>query len=106
MSKNWRRFEVMVPLQFNDGRAVPSDWFGKATREVAVQFGGASFETQKILGYWYHEGRWYSDSSARIVVDLPDTTKNRNWMREFKARLKDQLQQLEIWMVSYRIEVE
>jgi hypothetical protein len=106
MSKNWRRFEVMVPLQFNDGRAVPHEWIGRAAREVALQFGGSSFETQKIIGYWFHKGQWYRDNSMRIVVDIPNTAKNREWMREFKARLKVQMQQVEIWMVSYRIEIE
>jgi hypothetical protein len=106
MSKNWRRFEVTVPLQFNDGRAVPLEWIGRATREVALQFGGAAFETQKVIGFWFHGGKWYRDNSMRIVVDFPDTAKNRAWMKEFKARLKEQFQQLEIWMVSYRIEIE
>jgi hypothetical protein len=61
MSKNWRRFEVTVPLQFNDGNPIPDEWIGKATREVAEQFGGAAFETQKIFGYWRHGGKWYLD---------------------------------------------
>ena len=26
MASNWRRFEVLLPLQFNDGRDVPPDW--------------------------------------------------------------------------------
>jgi hypothetical protein len=43
---------------------------------------------------------------VRIVVDLPDSPKNRKWMREFKARWRKHLEQLELWMVSYRIEVE
>jgi hypothetical protein len=37
---------------------------------------------------------------------VPDSAKNRQWMREFKARWKERLDQLELWMVSYRIEVE
>lgn len=34
------------------------------------------------------------------------TVKNRQWMREFKARWKSRLEQIELWLVSYRIEVE
>ena len=26
MSSKWRRFEVLLPLQFNDGRDVPTEW--------------------------------------------------------------------------------
>jgi hypothetical protein len=26
MSSRWRRFEVLLPLRFNDGREVPGEW--------------------------------------------------------------------------------
>ena len=37
---------------------------------------------------------------------MPDSGKNRQWMKLFKDRWKIRLEQLELWMVSYRIEVE
>ncbi len=46
------------------------------------------------------------DNLGLIVVDVPDTTKNRKWMKAYKARWKKRLRQLDIWMVSYRIDVE
>jgi hypothetical protein len=39
-------------------------------------------------------------------VDVPDSPRNRQWMKQFKDRWKVRLEQLELWMVSYRIEVE
>lgn len=30
MSSNWRRFEVLLPLRFNDGRDVPPEWLAAA----------------------------------------------------------------------------
>ena len=74
--------------------------------EVVDHFGAASYETQKVEGHWRHGGILYRDNLVRIVVDVPDSAKNRQWMREFKARWKEHLEQLELWMVSYRIEVE
>ena len=106
MSNSWRRFEVMLPLQFNDGRDVPPDWLAEAVLEVADHFGAASYETQKVEGHWRHGGVVYRDNLVRVVVDLPDFAKNRKWMKSFKARWKARLEQLELWMVSYRIEVE
>ncbi|HXG11236.1 MAG TPA: hypothetical protein VNK04_15870 [Gemmataceae bacterium] len=96
----------MLPLQFNDGKPVPRKWIGKAVREIAERFGGASYETQKIEGHWYQTGVYYRDTLVRITVDVPDTVENRRWMKEFKARWKTTLEQLELWMVSYRIDVE
>jgi hypothetical protein len=30
MSSTWRRYEVLLPLQFNDEREVPPGWLAKA----------------------------------------------------------------------------
>lgn len=70
------------------------------------RFGAASYETQKVEGHWRHGGVLYRDNLVRVVVDVPDSAKHRRWMREFKARWKDRLEQVELWVVSYRIEVE
>ncbi|HEY7330625.1 MAG TPA: hypothetical protein VH592_23500 [Gemmataceae bacterium] len=106
MSNKWRRFAVLLPLQFNDGRDVPSDWLAEAVLEIVDRFGAASYETQKVEGHWRHSGILYRDNLVRLVVDVPDTIKNRRWMKEFKARWKTRLEQLELWMVSYRIDIE
>ena len=106
MSSKWRRYEVLLPLQFNDGRSVPPEWMADAVLEIVNYFGAASYETQRIEGHWRHSGVLYRDDMARVVVDVPDTAANRKWMRSFKSRWKARLEQLELWLVSYRIEVE
>jgi len=40
------------------------------------------------------------------VVDVLDNSANRKWMKAYKARWKERLEQVEIWMVSYRIDIE
>jgi len=106
MSSRLRRFEVLLPLQFNDGRAVPEDWLAEALLEIVHHFGAASYETQKVEGHWRHGGILYRDSLVRFVVDVPDSVKNRRWMAEFKGRWKARLEQIDLWMVSYRIDLE
>lgn len=106
MSSNWRRFEVLLPLQFNDGRDVPPAWLAEAVLEIVDRFGAASYETQNVEGHWRHGGVVYRDNLVRIVVDVPDSDENRNWIKDFKARWKARLEQLELWVVSYRIDVE
>lgn len=106
MSSKWRRYEVLLPLRFNDGREVPGDWMAEAVFEVVEYFGAASYETQKVEGHWRHSGTLYRDDLVRLVVDIPDESANRKWMKNFKSRWKERLEQLELWMVSYRIEVE
>ena len=106
MSSKWRRFEVLLPLQFNDGRDVPTEWLAEAVLEVVNHFGAVSYETQKLEGHWRHGGVVYRDNLVRLIVDVPDTAQSRQWMKKFKGRWKTRLEQLELWMVSHRVDVE
>jgi hypothetical protein len=106
MSSSWRRFEVLLPLRFNDGRDVPPDWLAEAVFEIVDRFGAASYETQKVEGHWRHGGVVYRDDLVRVVVDAPDSAENRDWMKTFKERWRVRLEQLELWVVSYPIDIE
>jgi len=55
---------------------------------------------------WRHGGVVYRDNLVRIVVDVPEREENRAWLREYKARWKAKLEQLDLWVVSYPIEIE
>ena len=106
MSSRWRRFEVLLPLQFNDSRDVPAERLADAVLEIVERFGAASYETQRIEGQWRQGAVTYRDNLVRLVVDVPDAPKNRRWMKAFKQRWKRELDQLELWMVSYLVTVE
>ena len=106
MISKLRRFEILLPLQFNDGRDVPNDWLAEAVLEIVGKFGAASYEAQPLEGHWRHHGVVYRDNLVKIVIDVPDDDSNRQWMREYKARWKAKLDQLELWLVSYTIDVD
>ncbi len=106
MSTTWRRFEVLLPLKFNDGRDVPDELLAEALIEVRTRFNAVRYENQGIEGQWENEGILYKDELSCLIIDVPDTTKNRKWMKLFKAKWRERLQQEEIWMVSYRIDIE
>ena len=106
MSSKLRRFEILLPLQFNDGREIPSDWLAEAVLEIVKKFDAASYETQKVEGHWRNQGVLYRDNLVKIVVDISDSDENRQWMRDFKARWKLKLEQLELWLVSYEIDID
>lgn len=78
----------------------------EALLEIVDHFGAATYETQKVEGQWRQGGVVYRDTLVKFVVDLPETARNRQWMRKFKGRWKSRLNQLELWMVSYVIELE
>lgn len=52
MSRILRRFEVLLPLRFNDGRSVPEDLLTDTLIELESRFGAVFCETQTIRGLW------------------------------------------------------
>ena len=106
MKSKSRRYEVLLPVRFNDGKDVPEELLGEAVNEVVEQFNAVAFYKDAVEGRWRHDDTLYRDDLALVVVDVLDTAKNRKWMKAFKARWKQRLGQLEIWMVSYRIDIE
>jgi len=101
----WRRFEILLPLRFNDGLPVPDAVIGETLLELEERFGAVTWETQVIRGLWEHEGQVYSDDSMRIVVDVADVAENRAFFRQFKDRLKARFRQKDIWMTTHLIDV-
>ncbi|HLA95162.1 MAG TPA: hypothetical protein VK612_05530 [Pyrinomonadaceae bacterium] len=106
MNSTLRRFEILLPLQFNDGRNIPPDLLADAVLEVVDQFGAVSYYDNLIEGRWTDRGIVYRDNNSKLVVDVEDNDINRQWMRDYKARWKEKLEQLELWLVSYEIDVE
>lgn len=106
MKNKSRRFEVLLPARFNDGTEVPDELLGAAIDEIIEHFHAASYYQDAAEGYWRHEGKLFHDSLGLLVVDVPDTASNRKWMKAFKARWKERLNQIDIWMVSYPIDIE
>lgn len=106
MSSKWRRFEVLLPLQFNNGSDVPAEMLAEAVLEIVDHFGAASYETQKVEGHWRHGGVIVRDNLVKIVIDTPDSASSRRWMKQYKDRWRSKLEQTELWMVSYAVEVE
>ena len=104
MSKSLRRFEILLPLRFNDNQPVPDDLIAGLLLQLEHHFGAVSAETQTIHGRWTHEGLTYRDELVRVFVDtdLPET---RAFFLEFKEILKRELKQIDIWMTTYPIEV-
>jgi hypothetical protein len=55
MSKS-RRYEILLPLKFNDGQAVPRELVVETVLDLEQRFGAVSCETQIIHGIWSSEG--------------------------------------------------
>jgi len=105
MSDTLRRYELLLPLRYNDGQPIPDRLVAETLAELEQEFGSVSSESQVIRGRWRHEGQSYRDDLVRIFLDVPDTPATREFFTSYKEELKSRFQQLDIWMTTYPIEV-
>ncbi len=100
-----RRYEILLPLRFNNGQPVPDEFVADVMLELRQRFGAVSCETQTIHGLWSDEGQVFRDDLIRLFADVADTPANREFFLQLKSRLKNRFQQLDIWLTSHAIEV-
>jgi hypothetical protein len=105
MSRVYRRFELLLPLRFNDGLPVPDGFIADVLTELEERFGAVSCETQSTRGQWRHQGQTYRDDLVRLYVDVPDLQEHRDFFTAFKERAKAKFGQIDLWMTTYLIEV-
>ena len=105
MASSYRRFEILLPLAFNDGQPVPNELIGRTLCDLRAKFGSVSSETQIIQGTWSHLGQVYRDDLLRVFVDVEDVSAMTEYFVAFKEQLKQRFQQLDVWITSYPIEV-
>ena len=58
-----------------------------------------------VIGAWVHEGTRYEDESRRFTVDIEDVPENQHFMAAYKKTLLERFEQIEIYMVSFPVEI-
>jgi hypothetical protein len=91
MSSSSRRFEILLPTRFNDGRLVPNELIADTLLELRREFGAVSSETQVIRGYWEHQGQSYRDELVRVFVDVVDAPESRQFFQDFKEKVESRV---------------
>ena len=104
MSK-WRRYEILLPLRFNDGRPVPAQYVREIIEELRQRFGGVSCDSQTVYGEWESRGQIYRDELVRIYTEAVESVDDSRFFADLKERLKKKFDQLDIRMTHYLIEV-
>lgn len=105
MLKNMIRFEILFPINFNDGTVIPSSVKHRTILEMQEHFGAASVEQGFILGYWTanEKDRVYIDKNYRVFVDViaEELFRATEWFSLKKPMWLVSFQQEEIWLVFY-----
>jgi hypothetical protein len=99
------RFEILLPLFYNDGRPVEREKFLQTDDELVHRFNATSTDTVVVRGRWLYQSTLYSDQLLRVRTDVEDTPENWQAMRDLKEIWKARFEQLDIWITVHRIEV-
>lgn len=99
-----KRYEILLPLKFNDGQPIPAEALYQTREELLARFDGLTFHPRSLLGIWQHEGQRFEEEFARLTIDVEDNDENLFFFTNLKATLLERFQQVEIYMVSYPIE--
>lgn len=105
---NKRRYEILLPAQYNDGRVIMHECmecFPKTLMEVTDRFGAFSYNPHSIRGVWTQDGKRYEDELFRLTIDVEDRPETSAFIAHLKAELLKRFEQLEIYVVSYPLEV-
>jgi hypothetical protein len=94
-----------LPLTHNDGRPVSPDKFQLTRDELITQFGAVSMSAFAVIGAWVHEGTRFEDELRRFTVDVEDIPENQHFMAAYKKTLLERFEQIEIYMVSFPVEI-
>ncbi|MCI0379300.1 MAG: hypothetical protein L0215_16950 [Gemmataceae bacterium] len=99
------RFEILLPLFYNDGRSVEAEKFVLTDDELVAQFGATSTDTVVVRGRWLYQSTVFSDQLIRVRLDLDDVPENWQAVRGFKETLKARFDQVDIWITAHRIDI-
>jgi hypothetical protein len=101
-----QRYEVLLPIRYNDGRDVDPRQIYDSKEELMAKFGGMTADGIVRSGSWLDsEGTRYDDETIRLTVDIDDTDEALDAIRSYKSTLIDRFQQKEIYIVRWAIEV-
>lgn len=66
----WRRYEILLPLKFNNGDPIPRQLIVDTLLELEERYGAVSCETQIIHGLWRHQAGDSATISCALLLML------------------------------------
>ncbi len=99
-----KRFELLLPLKYNDGREIESEKLDQATMELTERFEGVTQDLIKAVGIWKYGSLHFRDELVRFRIDTADH-QAIPFFRAQKEVWKTRLEQIDIWITAHEIEV-
>ncbi len=101
----WTRYEILLPLRYNDGRLIEEGKHDQTNLELVERFSATTADTIIALGSWKYKGVLYEDRLLRLIVDVPGSHAADGFFRQYKETLKARFDQIDIWISKHEIEI-
>jgi hypothetical protein len=98
MARSARRYDLYLPLTYNDGRPVEDEKFDAVERRLLAKFDGLTAQQREfpLRGIWQGKTRLYLDQV--IIMTVLDFRRRGStaFLRQVKMNLRREFSQLEI----------
>ena len=104
MPRQARRYDIYLPLLYNDGTSIEEEKFVQVQKELFRQFGGLTSIKRDfpLRGIWGNETTVYEDEI--IILTVIDSSGNleetEQFITEYKEMLKIRFEQEEIFITG------
>jgi hypothetical protein len=102
-----RRYEIYLPLNYNDGKPIESKKITAICDDLALAFGAITVSPLSAphQGRWKYGGVEYIDEIIKIEILTSGNNATKRFLKDFKERLKKDLLQLDILITTHGIQV-
>jgi hypothetical protein len=107
MPRAARRYDIYLPLKYNDGRTIPPEHVKSVERRLMAQVSGVTSNQAKfpLRGVWLGENNLFVDQV--IVITTLDSRKrgSTRFIAQLKQDLLSEFEQLEILITESSLRV-
>lgn len=107
MARSARRYDVFLPINYNDGRPIPKERFQAVEERLLARFGGVTSHQRDfpLRGVWQGESCLYLDEVVIITVLDFHRGGSARFIRDLKTSLLRDFDQLEILITESMLRV-
>ena len=107
MSRIVRRYEIYLPLFYNDGREIEPEKFDQIERELVERFGGVTSVQRQfpLRGVWRGQQKTYLDLIMIFTVLDFSGTDVQDFFASYKEALKSRFCQEEVLVTMHELTV-
>jgi len=110
MTQLARKYEIYLPLRYNDGKMIPEEYYRKVEFELVERFGGVTMLEQEnpLRGVWKFQNQRFIDEI--IIVTILDfcyseEDQGEEFFIEYKEQLKKNFEQLDILIIAQEVTI-